>query len=269
MASGQRNQGAHSLIVYRHPGLSGIELWHGLVGHATLYQLRDSKREYFEGLREFLVRLHGGRAESSDAPDSADLDRAAGFRWVVFCGGDAGHPLLAQALRSAPLPFEFELADSGPYAARAGARCVFDEMRWNNGVAFDLGQSRLKVISEHDQRVIPRDSAALPFGAYALDPARGIDQLRSMIHTELERFDRPDGVVLGLPVALDEQGSGRPATYPGLFGPVEPLFAGLFETPWIVVNDAVLAARGFPPPNSGKTLVVTLGFGIGGALWDT
>ena len=57
------------------------------------------------------------------------------------------------------------------------------------------------------------------------------------------------------------------ATYPGLFGPVEPIFAELFDCPWIVMNDAVLAAVGFEPEESGKTLIVTLGFGFGGAVW--
>jgi predicted NBD/HSP70 family sugar kinase len=74
-------------------------------------------------------------------------------------------------------------------------------------------------------------------------------------------------VVLALPVALDSVGLAQPSTYPGLYGPVEPLFSELFECPWVVVNDAVLAAVGFRPETREKTLVVTLGFGLGGALW--
>jgi predicted NBD/HSP70 family sugar kinase len=49
---------------------------------------------------------------------------------------------------------------------------------------------------------------------------------------------------------------------------VEPIFSELFDCPWVVLNDAVLAAVGFPPKAREKTLVVTLGFGIGGALWE-
>jgi predicted NBD/HSP70 family sugar kinase len=48
---------------------------------------------------------------------------------------------------------------------------------------------------------------------------------------------------------------------------VQPIFAGLFACPCVVLNDAVLAGVGFPPKAGEKTLVVTLGFGIGGALW--
>jgi predicted NBD/HSP70 family sugar kinase len=58
-----------------------------------------------------------------------------------------------------------------------------------------------------------------------------------------------DGVVLALPVALDDCGVAQSATYPGLFGPVEAIFADLFSTPWVVINDAVLAA-------------------VGGAVWE-
>jgi hypothetical protein len=49
---------------------------------------------------------------------------------------------------------------------------------------------------------------------------------------------------------------------------VEPIFSSLFSAPWVVLNDAVLAALGFPPKRPEKTLVLTLGFGVGGALWE-
>lgn len=256
------------MIVYRHARLRGLELWNGVAGHATLYQLRESKRDYFGGLRDFLLRLHRGGAESADPCDTLDLARAAGFRRLVLCGGEAGHPLLVQAMGETSLPFAVEIGETGPYAASAGAQNIFDEMRWRSGVALDLGQSRLKVISRSCRHVLPRDAAALPFGARSLDPEVAIGRLRAMIRAGLDRIDGPDGVVLGLPVALDNAGIARPATYPGLFGPVEPIFAELFPMPWVVANDAVLTARGYPPRGGEKTLVVTLGFGIGGALWE-
>jgi predicted NBD/HSP70 family sugar kinase len=35
-----------------------------------------------------------------------------------------------------------------------------------------------------------------------------------------------------------------------------------------VLNDAVLAAAGFPPAKHEKTVMITMGFGLGGALWE-
>jgi hypothetical protein len=50
------------VIVYQHPGLRGLELWQGLAGRATLYQLRDEKTLYFKALSGFLEDLHQGVA---------------------------------------------------------------------------------------------------------------------------------------------------------------------------------------------------------------
>ena len=254
------------MIVYRQPGLSGLELWHGLARNTPLYQLRESKREYFEGLREFLAALQAGTASTENEQDSWDLKRAAGFERVVVCGGEALHPLLEQILT--PL-FQVTFDRSGEFAARRGAARIFEQMGWQRGAAFDLGQTQLKILTETENRTIARDTCRLPFGRDSLDAETGRGRLRDLLRQALSHVDpATDGVILGLPVALDRDGVAQPSTYPGLCGPVEPIFAELFPMPWVVANDAVLAAAGFPPPNGEKTLVLTLGFGIGGALWD-
>jgi hypothetical protein len=300
-------------MVYDVPGLGGIELWRGIARGATLFALRERKQEYFEGLREFLVRLHRGEAAADDDRETEALRKAAGFARAVFCGGEAAHPLLEPILRAGALPFAIEIDTSGPYAARRGALEVSKTMGWRRAVALDLGQSHLKIMTAGGNSSVPRDTSLLPFGAHAIDAAIGRARLRSLIQEGLSRVETPDGIVLALPVALDRDGVAQPATYPGLFGPVEPIFSDLFNCPWVVLNDAVLAAIGFPPdarsdlvgrtpwsaadPRSAcshdrktgpggpvrtrasaprchptnpreKTLVVTLGFGIGGALWE-
>ena len=254
------------MTVYRTPGLRGLELWHGIARGATLYQLRDSKAEYFQALTEFLIRLQRGEAEADDKEDTHGLLKAAGFQRVVFCGGDAAHPLLSAALVSAALPFTYRI-EEGAYAGRRGALRIFEEMNWRRGVALDLGQWRLKVMTPEGDFSVLRDESLLPFGRDAIDHALGRERVRNMLRDVLERAGPPDGVVLALPVAIDDSGFARSSTYPGLFGPVAPLFAELFSTPWFVLNDAVLAARGFQPHPHEKLLVVTLGFGVGGALW--
>jgi len=257
------------VIPYEVPGLSGLELWDGLSRGASLYRLRESKRDYFEALRDFLLRLHAGTASTEDAHDTENLARAARFERVLFCGGEALHPLLEGILADTPLPFCFEIDRIGEFAARRGALRIFREMGWRRGVALDLGQTQLKVITASACRMIARDPHLLPVGFDSLDPAAGLARLRDLLRQGLSNAESPmDGVVLALPVALDQNGSARPATYPGLSGPVEPLFADLFRTPWVVLNDAVLAAAGFPPAKHEKTVVITMGFGLGGALWE-
>jgi hypothetical protein len=255
------------VIVHEEPGLCGLELWRARSGSATLDQLRERKSEYFQALRGFLVRLHYGKAAVDDAQETEALLKAEGFVRVVFCGGDALHPELKPIFCAAPLPFSIAIGD-GLYAAHRGARHIFQTMGWRQGIAVDLGQLQLKVMTARQNRCLPRDFGLLPFGAHAIDAATGRGRLRTFIREGVSGVGNPDGVVLALPVALDCHGVAQPATYPGLFGPVEAIFSDLFACPLVVLNDAVLAAIGFRPEAGEKTLVVTLGFGIGGALWD-
>ena len=238
------------MTVYCVPGLRGLELWNAVANGTALFELREQKSAYFAALRDVLVRLHG----------------EAGFVCVVFCGGEAGHPLLAKTLEAAPLPFAYTIDRTGEFAARQGALRIFAEMGWQRGVALDLGQTQLKVITAASCRSIARDIRILPLGAHALDPDTGQARLRDFIYRALP-VDA-DGVLLALPVALDSNGVAESATYPGLWGPVRPIFEDLFPMAWVVLNDAVLAAVGFRPANRQKTLVITMGYGIGGALWE-
>jgi hypothetical protein len=247
------------VTVYEAPGLHGLELWNAVSRNATLFRLRDRKSEYFAGLCDVLLRLHAGQI-------SPELHRAAGFQQVIFCGGEAQHPLLEQTLQQAAPPFAFEIDRTGEFAARRGALRIFEEMGWRRGVALDLGQTQLKVITATECRSLPRDTEWLPLGRSALDAETGRAHLRDFLAGALPAD--ADGVVLGLPVELDRDGIAQSATYPGLWGPVEPIFFELFPMPWVVLNDAVLAAVGFRPTDRKKRLVVTMGFGIGGALWD-
>lgn len=257
------------MIVYREPGLRGLELWRGISRGVTLFQLRERKHEYFPGLREFLVRLHRGDAAAGDGEETAALARAAGFARAVLCGGEALHPLVEPIFCAVSLPFAVQIDRSGPCVARRGAMRIFGAMGWQRGAALDLGQLQLKVMTAEESWQVPRDVAALPFGAHEIDAALARERVRWLLREGLRRLpERPDGVVLGLPVALDACGMAQPATYPGLFGPVEPILDELFDCPWVVLNDAVLAALGFPPKTGEKVLVVTLGFGVGGALWE-
>lgn len=257
------------MILFDEPRLIPLEVWHGLARCTTLFDLRDNKPEYFAGLREFLVNLHHGQALTASEPDTLHLQQARGFQRVIVCGGEASHPALAAALLE--LPFQVEIADTGPYAGKRGAIRIFSQQQWQRGVALDLGQTQLKIMTERHDCCLRRDLDQLPFGPDALDQHVAHQRLRDFLRQGMTEATgaAPDGVVLALPVALNAKGDAIASTYPGLYGPVEPLFAELFPTmPWVVLNDAVLAAFGFPPCAGEKTLVITLGFGVGGALWS-
>jgi len=256
------------MTLYEEPGLAGLELWHGIVDGQCLADMPSAAPAYFGTVCRFLLDIHSGTAVTQDPSDTQALRRATQFAHVVLSGGDASSHLLASALSEHALPFTWEVDDSGPFAARRGALRIFTRMGWRDGVALDLGQTSLKIITRNGCRVIPRDWDRLPLGAGALDSGTGRTRLRQFLRVALEPHAGADGVALGLPVALDSAGLARPATYPGLSGTVIAWLADLFPPGSVALNDAVLAAAGFPPPAGQKRLVLTLGFGIGGALWD-
>jgi hypothetical protein len=235
------------LTVYQHAGLEGLEIWHGLARHTTLYQLRDDKPVYYAGLAEFLRRLHAGTAENADGER---LRRAAGFTELVIAGGEA-----------AALDFPHQLLPPDPFCARRGAEAIWAEYGWRRPVAIDLGQTQLKLMTPSASLVFPR---RLPYGRAALPEAEGRAQLRALVGEALAAAGPYDGVVVGLPNRISADGVAESSTYPGLYGPVEAVFG---KRDWVVVNDAVLTARGYPPPGQERRLVITMGFGVGAALW--
>ncbi|HEU0124336.1 MAG TPA: hypothetical protein VFQ91_27650 [Bryobacteraceae bacterium] len=244
------------MIVYSHPGLEGLEVWHGMTRYSSLDQLRTDKAAYFAGLTEFLADLHAGKARTADG---CSLRQAAAFTRLLLAGGDA-------AEAAGRLGWPHEVADASPYSAKRGAEAIWREMGWTNPVAIDLGQTRLKCLTPDGSSWRERDWERFPHGRAALEAEQARDRLRAFVAGALPA--EFDGCVLGLPVAVDEDGVAESSTYPGLYGPLEPLFGPVFgERPWVVVNDAVLTGRGFPPEQGEKTLVLTLGFGVGGALW--
>jgi hypothetical protein len=244
------------MLVYQHPGLQGLEIWHGLTRHTTLYQLRDDKSAYFAGLSDFLRALHAGTAETAGGNS---LAAAIGFQKLILTGGEA-------AAASAVLDCPHELVNPGPHAARSGAEAIWHELGWRRPLAIDLGQSRLKYFTPEASGVIERDESLLPFGKDALTSGEGRARLRDFIRPVL--IPDRDGILLALPAEITSDGLAEPSTYPGLFGPIDPIFESLFpDTAWAVCNDALLAARGYPPAAREKTLVLTLGFGVGAALW--
>lgn len=225
----------------------GLEIWHGLARHTTLYQLRDDKPAYLAGLAEFLERLHAGTAENADGEQ---MDRAAGFSELVVAGGEA-----------AALAFPHRLLPPDPFCARPGAEAIWAEFGWQRPIAIDLGQTQMKLMTPSAALVFPRQ---LPYGRTALPEAEGRERLRAFVGEALAAAGPCDGVVVGLPNRISADGVAEASTYPGLYGPLEAVFG---KVDWVVVNDAVLTARGYPPASGTKRLVITMGFGVGAALW--
>lgn len=163
------------------------------------------------------------------------------FERVHVMGGAA-----TRAIAGA-LPWPTTLDDDPFTAARAHAPCA------------DVGQTGVKLATRDRAWRVERDLARAPLRDGAdREPARAstIAWLREVLAALAGPF------TLGLPCEL-VGGVPRSCTY--AFRDPDPMLVAELGVPIVeVVNDAVLAARASGVPAG--TLVLTIGFGVGGAL---
>jgi hypothetical protein len=186
----------------------------------------------------------------------ADLHAATPFAHVFLCGG------AADATLAAALPFPVTLATDPFAAARAGAAA-------RSALCADVGQTSLKLA--HGDRVwrIPRDLARAPLRDDTPLAARDAARASTIAFLREHLAVAADRIVLGLPCEVDANGIPRSCTY--CFRDPDPeLVPTLTDLPCEVANDAELAALAALAdprvPGGTATLVLTIGFGVGGAL---
>ncbi len=258
---------------YRPPGIVPLELWDLCVGDAILWGLMDQP-DFPAIFVRALEELHAGRAISrSDGPVS---DAARGFDAVFIGGGGAGNPRLRTALAEAPWPVLFGVDEV--YVGSRGGHALLAQ-HGLAGIVADLGQTRLKVSWGEKRWDFARDFARLPLREDGASPAPAGQRaaLRAFLCGHLAHCGTaaPEGIVLALPARLDDTGSPEGSSYVGMAGDAQLVpdvlrRLGWEDAPNWLVNDAELAAmtarldERVRPED--RTLVLTLGFGLGAAL---
>lgn len=163
------------------------------------------------------------------------------FEHVHLLGGAARRPFVAETLRAT-------VADDPVFAAaRAGAALAPS--------CADVGQTAIKLVMQGRQWLRPRDHRrpAADFIAGALAELSG-------------------PCLLALPCVLDDDLKLTDCSYDWLADDLRPMLrkAGLDEERALIMNDAELAAVASMNdprvPRDKRTLVLTLGFGVGAAL---
>lgn len=257
-----------------------VELWDLELGSGILWEhMHDA------GLAEAIDRLASGHARTrSNTPLPAEV-RDLEALWLA--GGRAmeiDRASLAQAIgRPVFLASTFSTpSTSSPpvtpatlsMVAERGAQALFPKARAL--VVLDLGQSHLKLFTPHAHLTVPRPWDRLPLrdqDSRSHDQARG--SLLAWVTEALGQVTAdPDVVVVALPCELGDTPIPGGSSYAGLEG--DPTFvpeliesAGWRPRQLWVLNDAELAAaaaRLDPRIRHTLTLVLTLGFGVGGAL---
>lgn len=253
-----------------------LELWDLTVGPDILWQRMEAP-DFPAVLATALAALRRGEgATRSEGPVPAAI---AGFDALHVAGGRSEEPPLRAALAALGLPVTFSPTPRNP-GATAGLRLLHQRGSATPWIC-DLGQASLKLSCATDRRQFPRDRRRLPLRTDR--PGEPIDeqrrQLRAWVGESLRLFAEtapaPDGLLFALPSRLDDAGLPEGSSYVGMAGDADLIAdtlagAGLSPRLVLTLNDAELAALEAlaepPVPSARKTLVITLGFGLGAAL---
>lgn len=269
-----RRAHAPSPIRLRPPGVVPVELWDLELSRGILWDHMDG-----DGLSAALVEavehLRRGTARTRSRTPIPALAREPGALWLA--GGRASTIDPATLATTVGLPVF--IADDPTAFAERGARALVPEA--DALAVIDLGQSRLKLSVggrrfEHER---PWERLPLYDASPACEPARARTALRAWVGEALAAASAitgsdPDAVVLALPCELPAAPIPGSSSYPGLQGdrafvPDVLATAGWHPARVLVLNDAELAAAAAgldPRTRDLLTLVLTLGFGVGGAL---
>ncbi len=249
---------------YIDPRVIPIEVWDLLVDGAPLYSF-ERDHHFGKALARGAEILRSGLARTESGTPFPHACTRIGH--VVLSGGAArGVRWQSDTVGATSSAHDFP--------AERGGFEILCRHRVPNGIVIDLGQERLKVSTLNQRAMSARNNNTIPIASRP-NLNVGRDALVRWVAETVRPFvadAAPEGVVFALPCAIQHNGIVSTCSYPWAEGDsiVDEILdaSGLKNSPAWVVNDAELAAIGFsldPLPHE-ATLVLTIGFGVGGAL---
>jgi hypothetical protein len=262
-----RARDAHPRI--RPAGVTALEIWDLEVRGDTLFAAQNEP-DFAERLAEGIAAIRRGEARTRSRITLPAACRAID---AIFAGGGGVSAPIESALRALGLP----LHRGEAFVGEAGGLDLLDAAGSLSGLVVDVGQSAIKISSRHGRARISRDFQRLPVTRPLGDRGDPRDPFRDFVADAVKAAMRDlgeaDAIVLALPAELDDDGRPEGSSYPGLQGDRDVAAevlrrAGIPGARVIVLNDAELAALSAKRvvPAEATALVVTIGFGIGGAL---
>lgn len=253
----------------RPTGVIPLEIWDLEVRGVTLFAARQEP-DFAARLIEGVESIRRGDARTQSGFTLPDPCRHID---ALFAGGGGLVGPIEAALRASDLPFY----SAGAFAGEAGGLDLLDTIGARAGLVVDVGQSAIKISARSFRRRFPRDLTRLPLArplGYRGEPR---EPFRSFVAEALllamREVSEADAIVLALPAELDDAGCPEGSSYPGLQGDGDLVAAvlaraGIPGARAVLLNDAELAALSakLVVPAEATALVLTIGFGIGGAL---
>lgn len=262
------------MIRVRHPGILPLELWDLLLPDGSILWHHMQSPHLGEMLREVISQVwHGTAVTHSEGQVNP---KVSGFHTLHLTGG--GAPALLEALKAGPWK-ETTISREPSYGAAIGGGALLSDLG-HEGWVLDVGQSGFKISSGPVRLQKARDWTRMPLcdDAVVMDIAAQRAELRSCLAAFLKRMHQatnawPRALVVALPSRLDDDGVPEGCSYIGMEGDVDLIpdameAAGMPAGPLFVLNDAELAAVSARHEFDlvKPALVLTIGFGVGGAL---
>jgi hypothetical protein len=242
---------------FRPQGIIPLELWDLELGDGLLYEQPERLPEALEALREGRATTRWSRTPLWAARDFDGL----------FVGG--GRPF-TPAVES---PYPIEVSPDGAFVGERGGIELLRAAGRTSGLIVDVGQSAIKVTSwgkETLRQTLPRDAASLPIRAPDI-VEREVAEQRRRARTFLAKALRGGtDIVLALPCEIDAHGTPGRSSYIGWEGDSRLVadavrLSGSGKAEVWLLQDSELAGLSCPAMGN-RTLVLTLGYAVGGAV---
>lgn len=273
METCQRNQ---TITRYRPPGIIPLELWDLSLDGRILWEAM-SEVEFPQILRTSIDMLRRGDGETrSEGPVPQVI---AGFDCLHVAGRRSEEFAIIAALRALNLPVTFSRNPGFP--GQEEGLHLLASMGSPTGWICDLGQAAFKISANDCRMRFERNFEQLPVRTDATD--RVTEEQRQLLRKWLGESMRlfsakagsPDATLFAMASRLNDDAVPEGSSYIGMGGdrglvPDILSNAGLSPQRVLVLNDAELAAMEVLAEDRfwhfQKTLVITLGFGLGAAL---
>ena len=247
---------------YRPPGVRPLEVWDAVIDGVPLYLRPDA--ELPAAIVELVVQLRAGTARRL-RPNTV-LPRLIIER--VLLGGGGATEATRAALTAANM--EATIHPDPVWIGEAGGRVLV-----GGGAVLEVGQTSVKYSDREGRVRVARPLATVPLESEsrALDPALLRAQTLRFFAEAARGRPRPGQLVLAMPCEIEDDLRVAGCSYPWTDGDPHLIrdllaLADFAAVPTLVLNDAELAAIAAQRCCGPRTLVLTLGLGLGGAYLD-
>ncbi len=225
-----------------------LEIWDVLIDGKTLWEWQEHA-DYIQKLELGLEAIKTGSAHTKSK--GKVLRKAKDFEKVFFTGGRSRNKKLRGVFSAA------QFSENSIFEASEAALA-----RWPDALVIDVGQTQIKISYGEKRETFARDYDLLPVGKHSKKGS-----LLDYIKQSLPSI-QPEHIILALPCYIHDDLTLGGSSYAEMKQNPTLLHDLTLTYPtakWQVINDAELATLCVNDCRE-KTLVLTLGFGIGGCI---